>query len=496
MLDLLIVGGGINGAGIARDAAGRGLRVMLVEQDDLASHTSSASTKLIHGGLRYLEHYAFRFVRESLIERNTLLAIAPHIISPLRFVMPLQGGKRPAWLMRLGLFLYDHLGPRGPLPASKAVSLSGPMGDGLKRRTGAAFSYSDCRVDDARLVILNALDASERGAQIRVHTRFLGAERDGDGWRARLADRCTGTEYPVRAKVIVNAAGPWVGDVGAAVSGTRHERPPRMVKGSHIIVPKRFDGDHAYLFQNPDGRIMFAIPYEQAFTLIGTTDIAFTGDPPAPQIDGEEIAYLCANASRYLDVPVTPGDIVYSYSGVRPLYDDGADDVSDVTRDYVLSLGTEDGPQMLSVFGGKITTYRRLAEHALERLGPYLPATGKPWTASVPLPGGDCGAFDPFLEHLLKKRPFLPPAMARRLAHAYGSRVDVLLGGAQSLDDLGTDLGGGLTTREIDYLAQYEWAMTAEDILWRRSKLGLHVPAETPDAVALYLTTRPKEMAS
>lgn len=488
MFDLLVIGGGVNGAGIARDAAGRGLRVMLVEQDDLAGHTSSASTKLVHGGLRYLEHREFRLVREALIERAKLLGIAPHIISPLRFVMPMFTGQRPAWMIRLGLFIYDHLAKRGPLPASRSVLLAGPLGDGLKVRSGTAFAYSDCWVDDARLVVLNAMDARERGARIAVRTRFLGARPEGDVWQVRLADLGAQTEYRVETRAIVNAAGPWVSEVGAAVNGVPRERSPRMVKGSHIIVPKHFDGDHAYIFQNADGRIIFAIPYEQSFTLIGTTDVDFAGDPSSPRIDDAETAYLCENVSRYLETPVTPANVVHSYSGVRPLFDDGTADISAVTRDYVLKLATEQGPPMLSIFGGKITTYRRLAEQALEKLAPHIPTAGKAWTASQPLPGGDIGPFDAFLSKLMAQRPFLPEAVASRLAHAYGSRVDNLLGEAQQLFELGVDLGGGLTTREVKYLVEHEWARTAEDILWRRSKLGLHVPPGTDSAVERYLS--------
>src|SRR5579859_7270150 len=363
--DLLVVGGGINGCGIARDAAGRGLSVLLVEQDDLANHTSSASTKLIHGGLRYLEYYEFRLVREALIERERLLAIAPHIIWPLRFVMPLPPGGRPAWMIRLGLFLYDHLGGRKALPASQGISLDGPMGAGLKPEIRRGFAYSDCWVQDSRLVVLNAMDAREHGAVIRTRTRFIGASRDADGWAARIVDE-TGTESEVRAGALVNAGGPWVERVlGGALP--REIRRPRLVKGSHIIVHRRFEGEHAYILQNEDRRIIFAIPYEHDFTLIGTTDIAVEEDTGAPAITPEEIAYLCEHVSRYLADPVTPADVVATYSGVRSLYDDGAEDASAVTRDYVLKLAEGKGPQILSVYGGKITTYRRLAEHALDR---------------------------------------------------------------------------------------------------------------------------------
>ncbi|HEY0270221.1 MAG TPA: glycerol-3-phosphate dehydrogenase [Sphingomonas sp.] len=485
LFDLLIVGGGVNGCGIARDAAGRGLSVLLVERDDLAAHTSSASTKLIHGGLRYLEYYEFRLVREALIERERLLAIAPHLIWPLRFVMPLPpGGKRPAWLIRLGLFLYDHLGGRKRLPGSQGVSLAGPLGAGLKPDLTRGFAYSDCWVDDARLVALNAVDARERGADIRTRTAFLGATRDADGWTARLSDGSA-----VRARTIVNAAGPWVDRVLGMARGAAAERPPRLIKGSHIVVPRRFAGDHAYILQNPDGRIVFAIPYEGDFTLIGTTDIAWRGDPTAPAIDAAEITYLCESVNRYLAEPVTPADIVRSYAGVRPLFDDGHADASAVTRDYVLRLGEREGAQILSVFGGKITTYRRLAEHALDKLAPFLPPMGKPWTADAALPGGDLpdGDFAAFLDSVRARWPFLTARTARRLAGAYGTRIAALLGDARAPADLGEDLGGGLHVREVDYLVGAEWARTAEDILWRRSKLGLHVPAGTAERLARHL---------
>jgi glycerol-3-phosphate dehydrogenase len=486
--DLLIVGGGVNGCGIARDAAGRGLTVLLVEQDDLAGHTSSASTKLIHGGLRYLEYYEFRLVREALIEREKLLGIAPHIIWPLRFVMPMPPTGRPGWMIRLGLFLYDHLGGRGSLPGSEGVSLKGPLGAGIKPGLSRGFAYSDCWVQDSRLVVLNALDARERGADIRTRTRFLGAARDGEGWAATLAD--AGGEHRVRARAIVNAAGPWVDHVVGAARGAHPERPPRLVKGSHIIVPRLFVGEHAYILQNPDKRIVFAIPYERDFTLIGTTDVAWYDDPAMPVISAEETAYLCESVSRYFETPVRPQDVVHSYAGVRPLFDDGSASASAVTRDYVLKLGEEEGPQIVSVFGGKITTYRRLAEHALEKLAPFLPKMDAPWTDSVPLPGGDIGDFEAFLADVRRRWSFLSERTAWRLARAYGSRIDRVLGHAASPAELGEDLGGGLHAREVDYLVATEWARTAEDILWRRSKLLLHVPPGTRERLEGYLGSR------
>jgi glycerol-3-phosphate dehydrogenase len=490
-VDLLVIGGGINGAGIARDAAGRGLGVMLVEQDDLAAHTSSASTKLIHGGLRYLEQFEFRLVREGLIERERLLAIAPHIIRPLTFVLPHRHIARPAWMVRLGLFLYDHLGGRKTLPDSFGVRLArSSYGEGLARGIRRGFVYADCRVDDARLVVLNALDASLRGAEIRTRTRLVSARRDAVGWLATLVDRGTGQETVVRAEAMVNAAGPWVGAVLAAIEGTQDERPPRLVKGSHIIVTRRFDGEHAFILQNPDGRIVFAIPYERDFTLIGTTDVPWMDDPSAPRIDGAEIDYLCASVNRYLAQPTSAADVVHSYAGIRSLYDDGADDASDVTRDYVLRLDADGRSPLLSVFGGKITTYRRLAEHALEKLARFLPPMSAPWTATRALPGGDLpkGDFNAFLAEVRMRWAFLSEPTARRMAHAYGTRIEAVIGDARSTADFGEDFGGGLSAREVDYLVASEWARTTDDILWRRSKLGLHIGPESIARLSAYLT--------
>ena len=479
-VDLLIIGGGVNGAGIARDAAGRGLSVLLVERDDLAQHTSSASTKLIHGGLRYLEYYEFRLVREALAEREVLLGIAPHLIKPMRFVMPVAEEMRPAWMIRTGLFLYDHLGGRSRLPKSESVSLEGTLwGAGLAGVT-RGFVYSDAWVDDARLVVLNALAAAELGATIRTRTSFTSARRTRDRWIATLDDGST-----VSARAIVNASGPWVGQVLAELAGAHPERPPRLVKGSHILVPRVYEGEHAYILQNHDRRVVFAIPYEGNLTVIGTTDKPFEGDPSAPTIDPDEIEYLCRAVNRYFVTPIGPGDVVGSYSGVRPLFDDGAVDASAVTRDYVLKLGASDGPQVLSAFGGKITTYRRLAEHALDELRPFLPPMGEAWTADVPLPGGDFpdGNFDAFLLDVRRRWPFLNPDNAERLARAYGTRLHRVLGDTTSV----RDLGGGLSTREVDYLVQTEWARTPEDVLWRRTKVGLHTGEEVQRAVSDYM---------
>lgn len=490
-VDLLVIGGGINGAGIARDAAGRGLDVLLLEQDDLAAHTSSASTKLVHGGLRYLEHYEFRLVRESLIERERLLAIAPHLIRPLEFVLPHRHATRPRWLIRLGLFLYDHLGGRRTLPASFGVRLPGSRyGSGLDAGIERGFVYADCRVDDARLVVLNALDAAARGADIRTRTRFVAARREGALWRAVLHDRVTGQESEVAARALVNAAGPWVGSLLAALPDVSAERPPRLVKGSHIIVPQLHAGEHAYILQNPDRRIVFAIPYERAFTLIGTTELPWSADPATPEIDDAETAYLCASVNRYFTRQTMPADVVHSYSGLRPLFDDGTSNASAVTRDYVLELGAGDAPQLLSVLGGKITTYRRLAEHALEKLAPFLPPMTAPWTDGVPLPGGDIpgGDLASFLAAVRTRWPFLPERTAGRMASAYGTRIADILGDAQALEDLGKDFGGGLSASEVDYLVAHEWALTAEDILWRRTKLGLHTDATTATRLTAYLS--------
>ncbi|HEX8665727.1 MAG TPA: glycerol-3-phosphate dehydrogenase [Beijerinckiaceae bacterium] len=475
--DLLVVGGGINGAGIARDAAGRGLKVLLVEKGDLAGATSSASSKLIHGGLRYLELYEFRLVREALAEREVLLSIAPHIAWPLTFVLPHDASLRPAWMIRAGLFLYDHLARRAKLAGSRGLDLRrDPAGAALRPEYVRGFSYSDAWVDDARLVVLNALDASERGATVRTRCRFVKAEPADGLWRAVVQPE-GGPPETVTARVLVNAAGPWVDEVLRSGLGRAGPRNLRLVKGSHIVVPRLYEGEHAYILQNPDRRIVFVIPYEGRFSLIGTTDLFYEGDPADVAITPQETAYLCEAASRFLAKAVTPADVVWSYSGVRPLYDDASGNPSAMTRDYVFDVEGGDGrPPVLSVFGGKITTYRRLAEHAMEKLASFLPGLKPAWTAGAPLPGGDFpGAdFDAYLAELRRARPWLPPDLARRLGRAYGTRAERVLGGAASLADLGEDLGAGLTEREASYLVETEWARTPDDILWRRSKLGLH----------------------
>jgi len=491
IVDLLIVGGGINGAGIARDAVGRGLSVQLVEQNDLASATSSASTKLIHGGLRYLEYYEFRLVREALIEREVLLRNAPHIIRPLTFVLPHEAALRPAWLVRLGLFLYDHLGGRKLLPASRGLNLRrDPAGKALKPSLTKGFSYSDCRVDDARLVALNALDARERGATILTRTRCVSARRYGQLWTAVLEKSSSGERWTVRARCLVNAAGPWVASFVEHALALPHSQRLRLVKGSHIVVPRLFEGKQAYILQNADRRIVFAIPYEGDFTLIGTTDETYEGDPSKVVISPAEIAYLCQVINDHFVKQITPTDVVWTYAGVRPLHDDESTSASAVTRDYVLELDDQGGiPPLLSVFGGKITTFRKLAEHALEKLKPHFPQIGPAWTHAAPLPGGDIpnADFTGFLASVTAHWPWLPVNLAGRYARAYGTRIAQLLGEAQGIDELGLHLGDDLYGREIQYLIDQEWAVTAEDILWRRSKRGLHVTPATITALESWL---------
>ena len=491
-VDLLIVGGGINGAGIARDAVGRGLSVALVEKDDLAAHTSSASTKLIHGGLRSLEYGEVRLVREALIERERLWEMAPHIIWPLRFVLPQTNSPRPAWMVRLGLFMYDHLGGRKLLPATETIALGrDARGNELKTK-GRAFVYSDCWVEDSRLVVLNARDAADRGARIMTHTRLVDAERANGGWRATIED-AAGTRT-LTARALVNAAGPWVADVLGRVPHARDDRGVRLVKGSHIVLPRLYDGDHAFMLQNPDRRIVFAIPYEGKFTLIGTTDEPWEGAPAKAQIADHEVDYLLETVARYFDRAPGRDEIAWSYAGIRPLYDDKAANASAVTRDYVLDLdrgpaGANENAPMLSIFGGKITTYRKLAEHAMQELAPFFPTAGSAWTAGAALPGGDMPGvdFEGFLADLARRYPALPAALLRRLARAYGTRTPALRGDARTLDALGEDFGAGLHAREVDWLVAQEWASCAEDILYRRSKLGLHVPAGAAEAIDRYL---------
>ena len=477
MFDLAVIGGGVNGAGIARDAAGRGLNVLLLEQSDLASGTSSASTKLIHGGLRYLEFYEFRLVHEALAEREVLLLAAPHIVRPLRFVLPHHAGLRPWWLIRLGLFLYDHLGGRKILPPTRSVDLRrDPVGAPLRPEYTRGFEYSDCWVDDARLVVLLARDAANRGADIRIRTRCTRARVVDGMWELTLGDGTT-----CAARALVNAAGPWVSQVLTDVVGHTAPTRVRLVKGSHIVVPRLFSHDRCYIFQNADGRICFAIPYEQDFTLIGTTDEDYTGDPAQVACTVAEEDYLRAAVGEYLRQPIAASDIVWRYSGVRPLRDDGASTAQETTRDYVLEL--EGTPPLLSVFGGKITTHRKLAEAAMTKLAPYFPGMRPAWTAASSLPGGNFpwngGAA---VEGDLRQRyPFLAEATRHRQVRAYGTLAAEILGDAKTIEDLGQHFGAGLTAREVTWLRDHEWASSAEDILWRRSKLGLRL---TPDEVS------------
>jgi glycerol-3-phosphate dehydrogenase len=486
--DLLVVGGGINGAGIARDAAGRGLSVLLCEQDDLASHTSSASTKLIHGGLRYLEYKEFGLVRKALQERETLLRAAPHIMWPLRFVMPHMPNLRPAWLIRVGLFLYDHLAKRELLPGSRGIDMrrhpaGAPLVDSIRR----GFVYSDGWVNDARLVVLNAMDAQEHGAEILTRTKLISAHRAkgvggaGGEWQARL-QRADDSILDVRARAIANAAGPWVGEVlhGALGRGAQHS--VRLVKGSHIVTKRLFEHDHAYIFQNPDKRIIFAIPYEDDFTLIGTTDVEYQNDPAKVAIDGDETRYLCDSINRYFKRKISPADVYWTYSGVRPLLEEeGADNPAAVTRDYKLELDEDEGAPLLSVFGGKITTFRKLAEEASDLLCRALGSNAGAWTAGAPLPGGDIAnaRFEPFAQALAKRHAGLPAPLLRRYARAYGTRASRVVGDAVSLAGLGKEIAPGIYEAELRYLRDAEWATCAQDVLWRRSKLGLHVAPDT-----------------
>jgi glycerol-3-phosphate dehydrogenase len=495
--DLLVIGGGINGAGIARDAAGRGLSVILAEQHDLASATSQWSTKLIHGGLRYLEYYEFRLVAEALAEREVLLSIAPHLVEPLAFVLPHEPHLRPAWMIRIGLFMYDHLGGRQSLPKSFGVDLTDSRwAAGLKHRFRKGFVYADARVDDARLVVVNALDAKARGADIRVRTKVTGARRDGGVWRATL--EADGVQSEIAARALVNTAGPWVKEVLDLVRPEKSgEGNVRHVKGSHIVVPRVHGESHAYILQNADQRIVFVIPYQEHYSLIGTTDIPVESYEH-PHISDDETQYLLELANAYLERPLTTSDIVWSYSGVRPLYDDGATDPSAVTRDYVLkvdALPGDAGPArapVLSSFGGKITTYRKLAEHALRELAPYFPGMKAPWTAKAPLPGGDLPRRDraAWVSELTRRYPQLPPSLLRALAHRHGTRAVDILGDARTAADLGIDFGADLTAREVDYLVREEWARSADDVLWRRTKCGLPMTKAQQGAVAAYLSIR------
>lgn len=497
--DLLVVGGGINGAGIARDAAGRGLSVVLCEKDDLASHTSSASTKLIHGGLRYLEHYEFSLVRKALIEREVLLRAAPHIMRPMRFVMPHDEGQRPVWMIRAGLFLYDSLAKRELLAGSRHIDLrSHEAGKPLKPEFTRGFAYSDGWVDDARLVVLNAVAAADMGAQIFTRTRCESARRRGNRWHAALSG--PKRKIDVSARCLVNAAGPWTASLLQNLTGDAG-KSLRLIKGSHIVVRRLFDHSHAYIFQHPDGRIIFAIPYEQDFTLIGTTDMDYHGDAGQARIDQGEVDYLCELVNRYFCKPIAPADVVWAYSGVRPLVEDESADASAVTRDYRLELDSEGAP-LLSVFGGKITTFRRLAEEAVDMLAPSLSVMRGAWTAHACLPGGDLfGAqpskravleFDRYTQDMQRQYAWLPKTLVARYARVYGTRICELLSGCGCVEDMGEEILPGFYAKEADYLMRHEWAASAADMLWRRTKLGLHLPIGAEETLAAWLATRQK----
>lgn len=491
--DVAIIGGGVNGCGIARDLAGRGASVLLCEQGDLAQATSSASTKLFHGGLRYLEHYEFRLVREALVERETLLRAMPHISWPLRFVLPHHAGLRPAWLLRLGLFLYDHLGGRAILPGTRTLDLrADAAGAPLKAQFRKGFEYSDCWVEDSRLVVLNARDAADRGADIRTRTRCESAARDAHGlWRLSLRDMRGDTTSTARARTLVNAGGPWVQDV--ILNRTHRDSADRirLVRGSHIVTRKLFAHDRAYIFQQTDGRIVFAIPYEGDFTLIGTTDTDHEGPPSEAVCTAAERDYLLNAVAGYFERPPSAADIVWTYSGVRPLFDDGASSAAEATRDYVLKLdrpGTDE-PPLLNIFGGKITTYRRLAEAAAAKLAPFLPDLGVAWTAGAPLPGGDFpvdGVAD-LVRRLAGDHPFLDAATAKRLIRAYGTQAWDMLGAARAAGDPGDTFGAGLTAAEVRWLITREWAIEADDVLWRRSKLGLRLSDPQKERLARFM---------
>lgn len=487
--DVAVIGGGINGVGIAADAAGRGLSVFLCEKDDLASHTSSASSKLIHGGLRYLEHYEFRLVREALAEREVLLAKAPHIVKPMRFVLPHRPHLRPAWMIRAGLFLYDNLGKRKQLGASRSLRF-GPENP-LKAEITRGFEYADCAVDDARLVVLNAMAAREHGAHILTRTRCVSASRHGKLWNVQV-ERADGSLQSIQARSLVNAAGPWVAKF---IKDDLHLSAPygiRLIQGSHLIVPKLYEGEHAYILQNEDQRIVFAIPYLERFTLIGTTDREYSGDPAKVAITEQETDYLLKVVNQHFKHRLNRDDILLTYSGVRPLCNDESDNPSAVTRDYTLALSSEDGQApLLSVFGGKLTTYRKLAESAMRELAPWFTQMRPSWTASAPLPGGE-GMSTPqaLSDEILARFGWLPSALAKRWALTYGSRTWQLLDGAKGPEDLGEALGGGLFSREVDYLCREEWAVSADDILWRRSKLGLFMTEAEQQNLVAYLQRR------
>lgn len=487
-IDLLVIGGGINGVGIARDAAGRGLSVALCEQGDLGQATSSASSKLLHGGLRYLEHREFKLVRESLSEREVLLHNASHIVKPMRFVTPHNRKVRPAWMLQAGLILYDRLAPDSSLPKSERLSLRAhAYGGPLASRLRTGFVYSDCWIDDARLVVLTALDAAKRGATILPRTRVVAAERHPDHWLAT-----TSTGQTIRARAIVNAAGPWVPGVLRDVLQVDMPARLRLVKGSHIVVPRIHDGEQAYVLQNDDRRIVFVLPFESHYTLIGTTDVPYTGDPANVQISGSETEYLCDLVNAYFRAQISPADVVYAYSGVRSLFDDEAASASTVTRDYQLETDSDGGAPVLNVLGGKLTGYRLLSEQVIVQLAAIFPEAGPDWTATAPLPGSNPGSpgFGSFLERVILEFPWLPAGLARDYARRYGTRMHKLLDGCTSVEQLGEEIGPDLFEREVRFLVDHEWAVTAEDILWRRTKLGLRQTPESTARLTAWLEAR------
>lgn len=478
MIDLFVIGGGINGAGIARDAAGRGLSVVLCEKDDLAEGTSSRSGKLVHGGLRYLEYYEFRLVREALIEREVLMNSAPHIIWPLRFVLPHSPDDRPAWLVRLGLFLYDHLGGRKKLPGTRVLDLKrDPVGAPLLDKYTRGFEYSDCWVDDARLVVLNAVDAARKGATVLTRTPCVSARREDGGWTIETKDRMTGKARTFRAKILVNAAGPWVNDVVRRVAGSNSSRNVRLVKGSHIITEKFWEGPHSYLVQNHDKRVIFINAYEGNKALIGTTDIAYEGRAEDVEADEGEIQYLLDVVNRYFKQKLRRDDVEETFSGVRPLFDDGQGNPSAVTRDYVFDLDETGGAPMLNVFGGKITTFRELAERGMHKLKKFCPGMGGDWTDSASLPGGDMenADYETFRDRMKTDYPWMPAALRRHYGRLYGTAIADIVGSADGIEGLGRHFGGDLYEAEARYLVEHEWARTAEDVLWRRTKHRLHL---------------------